>query len=50
MIQILYIEDDVEISQWVKDQLIEKGYQVVWLKNSENLLKYQSNSDIVILD
>ena len=50
MMQILYIEDDVEISQWVKDKLIEKGYHVVWLKNSDNLLKYQSNSDIVILD
>lgn len=50
VIQILYIEDEIEIGQWVKDELTEKGYKVVWLKNGDHIHKYLSDSDIVILD
>lgn len=50
VIQILYIEDEIEIGQWVKDELTEKGYKVVWLKNGDDILQYLPNSDIVILD
>lgn len=50
MTQILYIEDEVEIGEWVKKDLTEKGYEVTWLKTGENAEKYILTADIVILD
>lgn len=50
MIQILYIEDEVDIGSWVKEELTKKGYNVTWLKTGENANKYLLNTDIVILD
>lgn len=50
MVHILYIEDEKEIGNWVKEELIEKGYKVTWLLSGEGVEKYLSMADIVILD
>ncbi|WP_249871980.1 response regulator transcription factor [Oceanobacillus saliphilus] len=50
MIQILYIEDEIDIGSWVTKELTEREYVVTWLKNGENAEKYLQNADIVILD
>ncbi|MEC0245305.1 response regulator transcription factor [Paenibacillus chitinolyticus] len=48
--QILYIEDDPEIGKWVSSHLIERGYEVNWLKSGEKAAEYWEKSDLVILD
>ncbi|GAA0482768.1 response regulator transcription factor [Salinibacillus aidingensis] len=50
MIHILYIEDEVEIGRWVTRNLMEKGYEVKWLKSGEEIDFYMINADLVILD
>ncbi|MGG0658726.1 response regulator transcription factor [Rummeliibacillus pycnus] len=50
MVHILYIEDESEIGSWVTKDLIERGYEVTWLKSGENAEKYISTVDLVILD
>ncbi|MFF2157389.1 response regulator transcription factor [Paenibacillus chitinolyticus] len=48
--QILYIEDDPEIGKWVNSHLIERGYEVNWLKSGEKAAEFWEKSDLVILD
>lgn len=48
--RLLYIEDEVEIGQWVKDELTAKGYEVVWLTSGLNLPESFADVDLVILD
>jgi len=50
MRRILYIEDDVEIGSWVKDDLEQRGFEVIWLKSGEGAEKAVLDSDIVVLD
>lgn len=50
MVNILYIEDEIEIGSWVAKELTEKGYRVNWLKTGETADQYLSNADLVILD
>jgi len=47
---ILYIEDNQEIGQWLKDELEQRGYDVCWLLNGDNAEKEVHRHDIVILD
>lgn len=49
-VQILYVEDDQEIGQWVKDELIERNYDVTWLKTGEEIEDHLDEVDIIILD
>ncbi|MGR6342207.1 response regulator transcription factor [Priestia megaterium] len=50
MFHVLYIEDESDIGSWVTKDLTERGYNVTWLKSGEDVDKYISNVDIVILD
>lgn len=47
---ILYIEDNQEIGQWLKDELEQRGYDVCWLLTGDNAEKEVHRHDIVILD
>lgn len=47
---ILYIEDDQEIGQFVKDDLEERGYMIIWLTSSYNYEKYIEKADLIVLD
>ncbi|WP_102273550.1 response regulator transcription factor [Cytobacillus massiliigabonensis] len=50
MRRILYIEDDLEIGSWVQEDLVQRGFNVQWLKTGEGAEKAVINSDLVILD
>ncbi|MFD0714875.1 response regulator transcription factor [Paenibacillus sp. GCM10027626] len=47
---ILYIEDDVEIGQWTKEDLQRRGYKVDWLTSGEEAPERVLAADLVILD
>ncbi|MNJ44049.1 Transcriptional regulatory protein WalR [compost metagenome] len=49
-ITLLYIEDDLEIGQWVSEDLKERGFHVIWLKDGEQALIHAENCQLVILD
>lgn len=48
--KILYIEDDLDIGSWVKEDLEERGYEVDWLKSGEGAVNLVKDADLVILD
>lgn len=50
MRKILYIEDDLEIGSWVKEDLEQRGYSVHWLQSGDGAEKAFSEHDLVILD
>lgn len=50
MVHILYIEDETDIGNWVKQELMERGYDVTWLKSGEDAETYIESADIAILD
>ncbi|QKY70738.1 response regulator transcription factor [Lentibacillus sp. CBA3610] len=50
MARILYIEDETDIGEWVKQRLTEKDHDVRWLSSGEMAGRYIQESDIVILD
>lgn len=50
MNQVLYIEDDQEIGEFVQDVLMKQGYEVNWLKSGVNFERYLKDVDIVVLD
>lgn len=47
---ILYIEDDREIGEWVCSDLRERGYGVVWLTSGDRALEEASECQLAILD
>jgi len=47
---ILYIEDEKEIGQWVTKDLTERGYEVTWLESGEEVDQHMAFKDIAILD
>ncbi|MED4455272.1 response regulator transcription factor [Metabacillus fastidiosus] len=47
--KILYIEDDMEIGEWVKKDLIARGFEVDWLTSGLELPKLDQ-IDLLILD
>ena len=50
MRRILYIEDDLEIGSWVKEDLEQRGFQIHWLKSGDGSEKIVTDCDLVILD
>ena len=50
MRKILYIEDDIEIGSWVKDDLEQRGFNVVWLQSGEGAEGEIKDRDVVVLD
>ncbi len=50
MYNILYIEDEKEIGQWVTKDLTERGYEVTWLESGEEVDQHLAFKDIAILD
>lgn len=50
MKRILYIEDDVEIGSWVKEDLELRGFEILWLQSGEGAEKAIVDSDLVVLD
>lgn len=49
-IKLLYIEDDLEIGQWVSEDLKERRFNVIWLKDGEEALTHAEDCQLVILD
>lgn len=47
---ILYIEDNQEIGQWVKDELEQRSYEVCWLLTGDDAEKEVHRHNLVILD
>ncbi len=50
MVNVLYIEDELEIGEWVSKDLTNRGYEVTWLKSGNGVEKHTAAADIVILD
>ncbi|SDZ64488.1 DNA-binding response regulator, OmpR family, contains REC and winged-helix (wHTH) domain [Evansella caseinilytica] len=50
MVKILYIEDELELGAWVKEDFAKRGYEVTWLTNGEQVMDHLDNADIIILD
>ncbi|MCY8567317.1 response regulator transcription factor [Bacillus haynesii] len=50
MNSILYIEDDHEIGQFLKDVLEEKGYTLIWLNSSHGYEAHIEQVDLIVLD
>ncbi|GGD86870.1 DNA-binding response regulator [Paenibacillus nasutitermitis] len=50
MKKILYIEDDLEIGKWVKEELEQRGYTVTWLLSGDGAEMEVRRHDLVILD
>lgn len=50
MARILYIEDETDIGEWVKQRLMEQDHDVTWLTTGEKAEQYIREVDIVILD
>lgn len=48
--KILYIEDNVEIGNWVNAELAQRGYEIHWLLNGDEIEDDVQGYDIVILD
>lgn len=49
-INLLYIEDDREIGEWVSRDLKERGYHVTWLTSGEEAIDQAASNSLVILD
>ncbi|MCR6105881.1 response regulator transcription factor [Salipaludibacillus agaradhaerens] len=47
---ILYIEDDNEVGDLVKQNLIDNGYELTWLKSGNQFDRYLDKVEMVILD
>ena len=47
---ILYIEDDLEIGQWVQKDLTVRGFEVTWLTSGLELPTSFEQIDLLILD
>lgn len=50
MKRILYIEDDMEIGSWVKEDLEQRGFEIFWLQSGDGAEKAVADSDLVVLD
>ena len=50
MISVLYVEDNVEIGEWVERELVESGMTVTWLKSGDEAVSLAENHELVILD
>lgn len=47
---ILYLEDNTDIGEWMKNDLTDRGYNVTWLKSGEGVMTAFPSADLVILD
>ncbi|MBY6053181.1 response regulator transcription factor [Cytobacillus firmus] len=50
MARILYIEDESDIGSWLKNDLGERGHEVIWLQSGEGMEGFLSEADMAILD
>lgn len=48
--KVLYIEDNVKIGSWVKEELEQRGFTVQWLLSGEEAEQEVNRHEIVILD
>lgn len=48
--KLLYIEDDTEIATWVRADLEERGYEVLWLGSGEGAAEAAVGCSLIILD
>lgn len=48
--RVLYIEDETEIGEWVKQDLEGRGYRVTWLLSGDGAFAAADEADVVILD
>src|SRR5690606_6586929 len=47
---ILYIEDDLDIGEWVAEDLERRGYRVTWLKSGGLAAERGREADLIVLD
>ncbi|RCX23670.1 DNA-binding response OmpR family regulator [Fontibacillus phaseoli] len=47
---VLYIEDNEKIGSWVKEELEQRGFSVLWLLSGEGAEKEVNRHEVVILD
>ena len=50
MIRLLYIEDEQEIGDWLKKELTERGYEVIWLRSGQEVDVHLPQADLILLD
>lgn len=48
--QVLYIEDDREIGEWVSADLKDRGYRVTWLTSGKQAVEEAKDCRLAILD
>ncbi|WP_342565714.1 response regulator transcription factor [Paenibacillus sp. FSL R7-0345] len=48
--KVLYIEDNLKIGSWVKEELEQRGFTVQWLQSGEGAEQEVNRHEIVILD
>lgn len=48
--KLLYIEDEVEIATWVRADLEEREYEVIWLESGEGATEAAKGCSLIILD
>lgn len=46
----MYIEDDLEIGSWVKEDLEQRGFNVLWLQSGDGAEEAIKDRDLVVLD
>ncbi|KEK22963.1 response regulator transcription factor [Bacillus gaemokensis] len=50
MIRILYVEDDLEIGEWVKRELEKQEYEVSWFTSEKGTTAASEAADVIVLD
>ncbi|MDM5188112.1 response regulator transcription factor [Bacillus sp. DX4.1] len=50
MRRILYIEDDIEIGEWIKKELEKQDYEVLWFTSEKGSSEASKTADVIVLD
>ncbi|PQZ47030.1 DNA-binding response regulator [Bacillus sp. MYb209] len=50
MTHILYVEDDLEIGEWVKRELRKQEYEVSWFTSEKGINEACETADVIVLD
>ncbi|MGG0762611.1 response regulator transcription factor [Bacillus paramycoides] len=50
MKHILYVEDDLEIGEWVKRELEKQEYEVSWFTSEKGINEACETADVIVLD
>ncbi|PGM60037.1 DNA-binding response regulator [Bacillus cereus] len=50
MTHILYVEDELEIGEWVKRELEKQEYEVSWFTSEKGINEVCETADVIVLD